>query len=129
MDRVQDVGVAALHRGRLAGQVDRDLDADLLLQVDLVKVDVRRPVAARMHLDLADQDLLGLAVDQEVDEVGSAGLDEHPLELQAVQGQRRRRRVVAVHHGGQLALAVEAAGALAEQLAGGCVELHKCASG
>ena len=47
-----------------------------------------------MGLDLADQHLLRLAVDDEVDQVGPPRLDEDLLELEPVQRQRRRLGVV-----------------------------------
>ena len=46
----------------------------------------------------------------------------HLLELEAVELERRRLGVVPVHDRGQLALAVQAARALAEQFAGGGFE-------
>src|SRR5450759_4257888 len=83
-----------------------------------------------MGLNLANQHLLGaVTVDDQVDQVRAAGLDVHLLELGAVQDQGRGRRVVPVDDRGKLALAVKAARALAEELAGGGVQLHGWASG
>ena len=73
MQRLQDVRVAALDGRRLTGEVDWHLDLDLLLEVDLIEVDVNRPQAPGMGLNLADQNLLGpVAVQDEVDQVGAA---------------------------------------------------------
>ena len=125
MDRLENVGVTALHRGRLAHEVDRDLDANLLLEVDLIEVDVDRALEARVRLDLAHQHLLGLgAVYDQVDEVGAAALDEDLLELQSIEHQRRRLGAVAVDDGRQLALTMKAAGPLAQEFSLGGFELQ-----
>ena len=42
VDGLKDVRVATLDSGRLAGQMHRHLDADLLFQAHLVEVDVDR---------------------------------------------------------------------------------------
>src|SRR5207245_579426 len=81
-DGLEDVRVSALDRGGLAGQVDRHLNGDFLLEADRVEVDVDGPQAPRMGLDLANEDFLGsILVDNQVDQVGPSGLDEHLLEL------------------------------------------------
>src|SRR4029077_9601260 len=69
------------------------------------------------------------AIDDQVDQVGAARLDEDLLELEPVEHQRGRRGRVAIDDRGELALAVKPARALAEEIAGGCVELHEYASG
>ena len=125
MDRLEDVAVASFHRRRFTGEVDRHLDGDLLLEVHGVEVDVDRAQATRVGLDLANEDLCRpLTVDLEVDQVGPPRLDENLLELEPVEHQRGRLGVVAIDHGGQLSLAVKAPGSLAEEFAGGGVQLH-----
>ena len=129
MDRLEDVRVSALDRGRLAGQVDWHFDRDLLFEADRVEVDVDGPQAPRMGLDLAHEDFLRpILVDHQVDQVRPSGLDEHLLELEPVEHEGGRLRVVAVDDGGQLSLAIQAPGALAEQFTGGGVQLHGSAS-
>src|SRR5439155_22257196 len=130
VQRLEDIGVSALDGCRLAGQADRDLDLDLLLQVDLVEVDVDRSQLPRMGLDLADKHLLGAAaVEHEVDQVRAARLDKDFLKLEPVECDRGRLGVVAVDDGRQLTLAQHAARAFAERLAGRGFELHGSASG
>src|ERR1700681_1559180 len=130
MHRLQDVGVASLDGRRLADQVDGNLDRDLLFQADLIKVNVDRTQAPRVGLNLADQDLFGaIPVNYQVDQVSAPRLDEHLLKLEAVHHKGGRGSVVAVDDTGKLALAVETAGTLAEERAGGGFQLHGWASG
>jgi hypothetical protein len=125
MDRLQHVSIAALDRGRLTHQVDRHLDRDRLLEVDLVEVDVDGAHAARVGLDLAHEHLLGvITVHDQVDQVSASRLQEHLLELEAVQLEGCRLRVVPIDDGGELALAVKTARALAQEFACGGFELH-----
>src|SRR5882672_9385360 len=110
MDGLQHVGVATLDCGGLTDQVDGHLDRDLLFEAHLVEVDVDRAEAAWVGLDLAYQHLLGaISVDYQVDQMGPPGLEENLLELESVEDDGRRGRVVAVDDSGQLALAVETA--------------------
>src|SRR4029077_7091610 len=88
------------------------------------EVDVDRAEPARMGLDLADQHLLRFAVDDEGDQMGAPPLYEDLLGLQPVQRQRRRLGLAAVDDGRKLALAVQAPGTLADQLAGGGSQLQ-----
>jgi hypothetical protein len=119
VDRLEDVGVPTLDCSGLADEVYRHLDCDLLFKAHLVEVDVDWAQAAWMGLDLADQHLLVAgAIDQEVDKVRAPRLDEHLLELEAVQDEWRRRGVVPVNDSGKLALAVKPAGTFAEKRAG-----------
>ena len=125
VDGLKDVRIAALDGGGLADQVNRHLDGDFLFEAHLVEVDVDRAKPPRVGLDLAHEHLLGaVPVDQQVDQVGAPRLPEHLLELEAIEDQRGGLGVVAIDDGGQLALAVEAAGALAQEFAGGGFELH-----
>src|SRR5205814_9006266 len=82
-----------------------------------------------MGLDLTDQNLLGLAVDRQVDSVCAPGLDEDPLEFEPVERDRDRFCVVPIADGRHLALAEQTARAFAEWLAGQCLQFHSCASG
>jgi hypothetical protein len=116
---LENVGVPALDCSGLADEVDRHLDCDLLFKADLVEVDVDWAQAAGMGLDLANQHLLVAgAVNQEFDKVRAPRLDEHLLELEAVQDEWRRCGVVPVNDSGKLALAVKPAGTFAEKRAG-----------
>src|SRR4029077_4968337 len=101
----------------------------LFLQVHLVEVDVDRPEAAGMRLNVAHEHLLVPTVDRQVDEMGASGLDEDLLKLEPVERDRRRLGVVPVDDGGQLALAQQAARALAELLSWCAVQLHRSAAG
>ena len=119
MDWLEHVGVPTLDRGGLADQVDRHLDRDLLFEAHLVEVDVDRAEAARVGLDLANQHLLGaISIDDQVEQVRPPRLEEDLLELETVEDDGSRGRVVAVDDSGQLALAVETARTLADERAG-----------
>src|SRR5207253_4138346 len=119
VDRLKDIGVTLLDRRGLAHDMDGDLDLDLLLQVDLVEVDVDRPQPARVCLNLADENFFRPgAIQNEVDKLGPAGLDEDPLELEPIERERGRLGVMPVDDRWQLALAEHSSRALAQGLAG-----------
>jgi hypothetical protein len=125
----EQVAEPGLHRGRLAHDTDRDVDLDLVPQVDLVEVDVHRGVTALRDLDVLDQDLARpLAVDDEVDELRAPGPRQDTVELVRVQRQRHRVVALSVHDRRQLALRSEPAGRLAVRFPGGCVQLHRSCS-
>jgi len=105
----------------------QDARAPVLLTHGAVLAHLPQTSATRVCLDLAHEHLVGAAVHDQVDQVGASRLQEHLLELEAVEDQRGRLGVVPVDDSGKLALAVETARALAEQVAGGGFQLHACA--
>jgi hypothetical protein len=104
---------------RLADQVDRDVDGDLLALAHLDEVDVLDEALDRVGLDLLGERQVLVALDVEVEQrVGAAVLDRQHR-LVAGQGHVDRVVAVAVDDGGHLVGAADAAGrALAELGAG-----------
>ena len=99
-------------RGRFQiAEVDRDGDADLLVRVDPVQVEVPGIIRHRMHVHDLGDDRLGLIAILQGDQVALqlAGLDSL-AELIGLDGDGNRILAAAVQHARDLALATGGAG-------------------
>src|SRR6202049_2276096 len=75
-------------RGRLANRGHRDVDCELLAQVDGEQVDVLKARGTGVHLELAYQHLArAAAVEQQVHQVAVAGSVPHLLQAAPIDGQ------------------------------------------
>src|ERR1700677_1258980 len=97
-------------RNRLALEVQRNGDADLLVLLDALKVDVHDGILERMPLHVLQDRSLRLAAHLETqDRRVEALVVEHDRELLMAQGQRPRLQMSAIQNCRHFALATQAA--------------------
>jgi hypothetical protein len=103
-DLLQHADLEIGHSRRFAHRHDRNIDDQLLTQVHCEEINVQVARGARIHLQLADQNLeRAAAVKLQVDQVAAAGAVPHAIQQPRLDGQRERLDVVTVEHGGYLA--------------------------